>query len=138
MSHQDLSLDSVSNLTQSLLSQKPIQNGEIQRERTELMRTENGFFAPGNPGGPGRPKTASITEAYKQILADRGAVELAQVVYNDATTAKAARDRLAAASEITDRTEGKATQRVDMRGIVVMMPAQADLEALDNWAGDGE
>jgi len=137
MASQDLNLNHTENNQLSSLIEKPRENREIQRERPALERAENGFFAPGNPGGPGRPRNIeSPTAAYKQILAERGATELAQVVYNDALTAKNARDRLAAASEITDRVDGKATQRVDMRGIVVMMPAEASLGALDDWAGD--
>ena len=106
-------------------------------ENAVLARGENGMFAKGNAGGPGRPPIASPTEAYKQILAEKGATELAQTVYNDALTARNARDRLAAASEITDRVDGKATQRMDFRGVIAMMPAESVTNALDEWA-DGE
>lgn len=137
MSSQDLNLESVSSLTHSQIEQKWAENGENQPENAGLEKNKNtGQFVKGWAGGPGRPKTASITAAYKEILEERGAGELAEVVYNDALTARNARDRLAAASEITDRVEGKATQRVDMRGIVCMMPADAAIDALDSWAGD--
>lgn len=137
MASQDLSLNSTENNQLSSFVEKRPENEKNGRERALLG--ENGKFALGNPGGPGRPpNVVSPTAAYKQILAEKGADELAKVVYNDALTAKNARDRLAAASEITDRVDGKATQRVDMRGVVVMMPAEAITNALDEWAGDDE
>lgn len=138
MSTQDLSLDSVSNLTHSQFENNRAEIEKSARER--VIHDENHKFAPGNCANPaGRPpNVVSPTAAYKQILAEKGATELAEVVYNDALTARRARDRLAAASEITDRVDGKATQRVDMRGLVVMMPAEAAMDALDSWAGDDE
>lgn len=139
METQDLHSESVSKLTHSSFEQKWDQNGENRPENAGLAQNKNtGQFVKGWAGGPGRPKTASITAAYKEILERDGADKMAEVIYNDALAARNARDRLAAASEITDRVEGKATQRVDMRGIVVMMPATAELEALDSWAGDDE
>lgn len=138
MDTQELSRDSLQNNESDIFCQN---RGEIVKSSPERpTHAENGKFAPGNCANPnGRPRVeVSPTAAYKQILAERGANELAETVYNDALTARNARDRLAAASEITDRVDGKATQRVDMRGIVVMMPATADLEALDSWAGDEE
>jgi hypothetical protein len=71
----------------------------------------NGKFAPGNLANPGgRPKSKHITDAYKAILEEKGADELAEVVYKDATSATKASDRLAAVQEITDRVEGKPIQ----------------------------
>jgi len=137
MSTQDLNLQNVSQLTQWPLPEKAFEKRENQPENAVIQRTENGLFLPGNPGGPGRPpNVVSPTAAYKAILAEKGATELAQTVYNDAITAKNARDRLAAASEITDRVDGKAIQRQDVRGVFVMMPAEGSLADLDKWADE--
>ena len=81
----------------------------------------------------GRP--VSITEAYKYILARDGALKYAEVIASDAVEAKNARDRLAAVAELTDRLEGKATQRIDTRGVfVVLAPEAGNLSELDKWA----
>lgn len=137
MSSQDLSLDSLQQNKSDIFCQKTEEIGKSGREHAAaLQNPENGRFAVGNPGGPGRPPLASPTAAYRRLLAERGADELVQTVYNDALTAKNARDRLAAASEITDRVDGKATQRMDVRGLICMMPAEAVMTGLDEWAGD--
>lgn len=137
MSSQDLSLENVSKLQHSQFDNNRAEIAKSGRER--IIHDQNNKFAPGNCANPaGRPKTASITAAYKEILERDGAEKMAEVIYNDALAARTARDRLAAASEITDRVEGKATQRVDMRGLVVMMPAEAVVSGLDDWAGDDE
>lgn len=139
MSTQDLSLDSLQSTQNDNFCHKTGEIGKIGREHAvSLQNPENGRFAVGNPGGPGRPPLASPTAAYRRLLAERGADELVKTVYNDALTAKSARDRLAAASEITDRVDGKATQRMDVRGLICMMPAEAVMSSLDKWAGDDE
>lgn len=138
MSSQDLSLDSIQQNTSDIFCQN---RDEIVKNGPErATHTENGKFAPGNCANPtGRPPNiVSPTAAYRKILAEKGAEPLAEVVYNDALTAKSARDRLAAAAEITDRVDGKATQRMDVRGLICMMPAEAVMTGLDEWAGDDE
>lgn len=138
MASQDLPLDSLQSMQSDNFCQSTELNGKNRPERAALLQNpENGRFLPGNPGGPGG-RVASPTAAYRKILAERGAEPLAEVVYNDALTAKNARDRLAAASEITDRVDGKATQRMDVRGLICMMPAEAVMSSLDDWAGDDE
>lgn len=137
MSSQELIPNSAENNELSQFVENRPEIGKNPPERAALQSAENGRFIPGNPGGPGRPpNVVSPTAAYKQILAERGAGPLAEVVYNDALTAKNARDRLAAASEITDRVDGKATQRMDVRGLICMMPAEGVINTLDEWAGD--
>jgi hypothetical protein len=106
-------------MTQSVtLDELAVGSGQIAQAETQKRNVSaspnhrpDGSFAPGNQANPGgRPKTRLITDAYKEILAERGADELAKVVYTDATTAKRASDRLAAVQEITDRVEGKPVQ----------------------------
>lgn len=84
---------------------------ETQNRAETGNHLPNGKFAPGNLANPGgRPKSKHITDAYKAILEEKGADELAEVVYKDATSATKASDRLAAVQEITDRVEGKPIQ----------------------------
>lgn len=136
---KDLVEQNIPSLVSEIFEPKTDLKPKNGREQAELKRSENGFFVPGTAPGPGRPpNVVSPTAAYKQILAEKGANALAETVYNDALTARNARDRLAAAAEIADRVDGKATQRVDMRGVVVMVPAEGALGALDSWAGDEE
>lgn len=138
MSSQDLKLAQPENQDFGHFIEKPEQNGNFPAERPALTRTETGMFAPGNPGGPGRPRNeVSITAAYKDVLAERGPKPLAEMVYNDALTAKAPRDRLAAASEIADRVDGKATQNIRHAGVfLVAAPGAETMAALDEWAED--
>lgn len=138
MSSQDLSLDSV----QSSQDASIPQNWEELAENSPQTpsRRANGQIMPGqvlNPGG--RPKSKHITEAYKAILEDEGADKYARVVAQIAldSTSKPS-DKLAAVQEITDRVEGKATQRMDVRGLICMMPAEGVMSTLDDWAGDDE
>lgn len=69
------------------------------------------LWKPGQSGNiSGRPKSKRITEAYHRILDEKGAEAYAQVIANDALTAKKPSDRLAAVQEMTDRTEGRPVQ----------------------------
>ena len=63
----------------------------------------------GNPGG--RPKSRHITEALRKALEEGDADQLARVLLSLARKGKKQSIRLAAIREITDRTEGKATQQ---------------------------
>jgi hypothetical protein len=83
----------------------------------------------------GRP--ISLPDAYKYILERDGALKYAEVLANDALTAKRASDRREAIAEITDRTSGKAVQNVRHAGVfMVMAPGAEALAALDGWAED--
>jgi hypothetical protein len=83
-------------------------------------RRANGQFLPGCVANPtGRPKTKLVSDAYRAILDEHGADELANVVYRDAIYAGKASDRLAAVQEITDRVEGKSVQAHRMLGDTV-------------------
>ena len=115
-----------------------IVTGTYQENRpANVLHDENGKFAKGNPGGPGRPATIAISDAYKTILRRDGPMKYAEVIAKDALESTRARDRLAAISEITDRVEGKATQRTDIRGVfVVLAPEVGNLAALDGWADE--
>ena len=83
-------------------------------------RNAIGQFLPGFVANPtGRPKTKLVSDAYRAILEEHGADELAAVVYRDAIHASKANDRLAAVQEITDRVEGKSVQAHRMLGDTV-------------------
>ena len=99
------------------------------RPQNELLGPD-GKFAVGNPGGPGRPPSKHISEAYRAILERDGAEKYAQVVAEDALLAPKARDRLAAIQEMTDRVEGKAVQNIRHAGVfMVMAPGEDVLNA---------
>lgn len=69
----------------------------------------------GNPGG--RPKSVTLSDAYAKELGselDDGTTKAEAVARR--MVAKAMRGNLAAASEISDRTEGKPTQRNEHSG----------------------
>jgi hypothetical protein len=90
-----------------------------QRGNTDIARANNGYWLPGMSGNPsGRPKIKRISDAYAQILDERGAEQLAETVYRDAIGASKAADRLAAVQEITDRVEGKAVQSVRVESAI--------------------
>lgn len=96
--------------------------------KTNLL-DESGKFAPGNPGGPGRPRTRLISEALKQALASGKADELKDMLMDLAVSAKDS-VKLAAIQEITDRTEGKAVQNIRHAGVfMVMAPSEEVLAA---------
>jgi len=119
-------------------SQYPIGSEASQESRPQnALHDEKGNFAVGNPGGPGRPPTKRISDAYRRILNDEGADKYAAVVAKDALEAGKARDRLAAIQELTDRVEGKAVQSIRHAGVfMVMAPGAESLAALDSWAED--
>lgn len=136
MSTQDLPASSLESSPSSDFSgnRYEIEKNGAQR----VIHDENNKFAPGNCANPlGRPKTRAITEAYKAIFERDGAEKYAAVVATDALEAKRASDRLAAIQEMTDRTEGKATQNIRHAGVfLVAAPGAETMAALDDWAGD--
>lgn len=141
MSTQDLSLDSLQN--------NAISNFPAIRENQENLPQTRGFdgkFVPGVSGNPsGRPKSRIISEELKELLAKEsehdqrtGAQKLGEKVFALAEQDKDGYLALAAIKEITDRVEGKAVQRSDVRGLICMMPAEAVMTGLDEWAGEDE
>lgn len=105
----------------------------LSNRREQVLHDANGNFAVGNPGGPGRPRTRRISEAYKAILDTEGADKFAAQVAKDSLEATRAADRLAAISEMTAYTEGKPMQNVRMAG--VFMVAAPDSEVLASVFG---
>lgn len=121
------------------LSQSDTQLSQPENTGELRGRDESGKWLPGyapNPGG--RPKIARLTEAYKHILETDGAETYARVIANIAVTGKKDSDRISAVQEIADRVEGKAVQNTNVRGVMVMIPAETVSNALDNWADDGQ
>lgn len=81
-------------------------------------RDEFGRFIPGNSGNPsGRPKTRLLSEAYREQLADamdRGDKTYAQGIAR-VMVEKALHGDVYAASHLSERTEGKAPQAVNVQ-----------------------
>ncbi len=107
----------------------------IPPQNTQVLRDEFGKWLPGaipNPGG--RPKSTLITDRLKEALAsaDAAGKSGAEKIGDRLIGLTEERDgylALAAIKEVTDRTEGKAVQNTNVRGIIVMMPADAVLDA---------
>lgn len=119
-------LPSVQPSTNSVVSDTESVETSLENRRGNIAWHQNGKFAPGNPGGPGRPKTRLISEALKQALADGKADELKDTLLELTVTAKDS-VKLAAIQEITDRTEGKAVQNVRHAGVFMILAPGEDV-----------
>jgi hypothetical protein len=110
-------------------------NGKIRPENES--RLPDGKFGPGNTLG-GRPKGSGlVSEAIKQALRDGKAEEVKETLFKLVDSADRDSVRLAAISEVIDRSEGKAVQNVRHAGVfMVMAPGAEALAALDAWAED--
>ncbi len=83
------------------------------RKKRSPQRDARGRFATGNKGGPGRPKgSASVTTNLRQIMESRADYSGAKVA--EAALRLAIDGDMRAIEYITDRVDGKVTQRVDM------------------------
>jgi len=94
------------------------------------------LWKPGMSGNPsGRPKSRLISEELKDLLAAEddgtrtGAERLGRKAMALAEQDKDGYLSLAAIKEITDRVEGKPVQTSNVRGIMVMMPAESVLSS---------
>lgn len=75
-------------------------------------------FEPGVSGNAGgRPRKKPITEAYERALTDAEADKIARGII-----AAARRGNVKAASEITDRIEGKVTHTIAAAGALDLLP----------------
>jgi len=108
------------------------------------MKGPDGKFLPGNCANPGgRPKSRLISEELKEILSSEdtntrtGAERLGKKLMSHAEQEKDGYLSLAAIREITDRVEGKPVQTSNVRGVMVMVPAESVTNALESWADDG-
>ena len=103
-------MDNSSQTADSQLSTE--QDGTGANPAPAVARDEYGKILPGhslNPGG--RPKSKRIREAMLRRLEEEGAESVAEIPFKIALNPKErARDRLSAAQEIADRTEGKPMQ----------------------------
>ena len=120
------------------MTQAIVSGNDIDNRPGQIVRNEVGKFVSGTVGGPGRRPITLISEALKQKLAAGEAEKLADELVRIGTDTEARRsDRIAAIAEITDRVEGKATQRIDTRGVfVVLAPEAGNLAQLDQWADE--
>lgn len=113
-----------------------------QNPAEHIQRLPNGNFAPGNSANPnGRPRSAKlVSDALKEALAsDNLATTLKERLVGLTENADKDSVRLAAISEIVDRTEGKAVQNIRHAGVfLVAAPGAEALAALDSWASDDE
>lgn len=96
-------------------------------------------FKPGQSGNPGgRPKSKLITRAYQEILErvdEKSGKTFAEIIAE--VVVLAAKDKnLPAVKEITDRTEGRPNQPVELSGVtgVDMMIEMSDLDRADKRA----
>lgn len=81
-----------------------------------LARNPSGKFAKGHSGNPGgRPQTKLISQALREAMDPEA---IAAIVLRQIQSAKRDADKLAAAKEVMDRTEGKATQAIRVTGEV--------------------
>jgi hypothetical protein len=96
------------------------------------MRNTSGLRPPwkkGECGNPkGRPRTATLSEAYREKLAepyprDRKGRTYAQVIA-DKIVRKATKGNLSCAQEVADRVEGRARQSVAVNGLPPGAPPQ--------------
>ena len=89
------------------------QNVEISEQTIVLPRQRGTPWEPGqsgNPNGRPRPHAKTITDALRALIAEHGGEPIANVLWQDALTAKKALDRRMAAQEIMDRVEGRPVQ----------------------------
>ena len=76
-------------------------------------------FKPGQSGNPGgRPKSKLVTQAYQELLekVDSESGKTVAQIIAEKVVIEAQDNNLAAVKEITDRTEGKAAQQVQLSG----------------------
>jgi hypothetical protein len=120
----------------------PISSDNVAENLSEI-RPENGIrdaagkFTAGNPGGPGRLPSTTVTEAIRADLRAGKAIVVKDKLFGLMESARRESVQLAAAQELIDRSEGKAVQNVRHAGVfMVMAPGAEALAALDGWAED--
>lgn len=112
----------------------------LENSREKVQRDANGKLLPGCTPlpGAGRPKGSGlVSDAIKQALREGKADEVKETLFGLMSEADKDSVRLAAISEIIDRSEGKAMQNVRMAGVfMVAAPSAEAIAALDGWAQD--
>lgn len=108
-------------------------------------RTEDGRFAKGNTGGPGRPKKEmelALLDAINSTYSREEIQAYIRQAMDTAVETKSARGMMAVLDFITDRTLGKATQQIVVTENDAMSEALEALriqdEELASLAADGE
>ena len=96
-----------------------------RESRDKKTRDEKGHFLPGVSGNPGgRPRTALLSQAYREELEEvsRGnkttAQKIAKRIVKVAMLGKKDSQAVMAASELADRTEGRAPQSVRLEPLM--------------------
>jgi hypothetical protein len=121
---------------------QPIEQSNEQSPSNDIeSRPENGIrdaagkFIAGNPGGPGRLPSITVTDAIRADLKAGKAEVVKDKLFDLMEGARRESVQLAAAQEIIDRAEGKAMQSIRHAGVFMVMAPGADtLQALDSWA----
>lgn len=92
-----------------------------------MSRTANGQFAPGNPGGPGRPKRMTEADYLNATISAVSVDEWGKVVRKALTDAK--KGNAPARAFLADYLLGKPPQILELRGAEAHLLAQV-LDAL--------
>lgn len=93
-------------------------------EKGRFLKGNETGWKPGQSGNPaGRPKTITLSEAYRNALAqpmpkDKKGRTIAEVIAEKVCLEAAFTGNVQAAREIADRTEGKPKQAVDLNANV--------------------
>jgi len=103
-----------------IVPDKQVENKEaVQRDEQGRFIKGRGRWKPGESGNPkGRPKTITLSEAYRNALAqpmpnDKQGRTIAEVIA-EKLALEAAKGSIKAAKEIADRVEGRPKQAVDL------------------------
>lgn len=130
----------VSHIQSMTQSASDLDETSSENSPQKAQRDENGKLLPGCTGlpGAGRPKGSGlVSDAIKQALREGKAEEVKETLFNLMAAADKDSVRLAAISEIVDRSEGKAIQSIRHAGVfMVAAPSAEAIAALDGWAGD--
>lgn len=100
-------------------------------------------FKPGQSGNPGgRPKTASLSKAYRNVLDSSLPNDADRRTYAEAIAqtlvTRAMKGDVSAAKELADRTEGRARQSVSIETPLQRVFEQMTVSELDEYAKTGK
>lgn len=105
------------------VSSDSVTENYLENRRQHEQRLPDGKFAPGNCGNPnGRPRGSGVvSDAIKEALREGKDVEVRDKLFGLMDDADRDSVRLAAISEIIDRSEGKAVQNVRHAGVFMVL-----------------
>jgi hypothetical protein len=103
-----------------MVSKKPENSMENRKRKPLPVAARPYCWKPGQSGNPGgRPKTAILSEAYRQALESVDPKTLATIAEKiaEALVAKALEGDIRACAEIANRTEGRPQMRVEVKDL---------------------